>query len=133
MQRSHVDLGCLLAGLLAIFSAAPCCGGDKKKDDIVIPPVKLGPEHEFLASLVGAYDANVKFFMDPAKPPAESTGVMTRKLILDGNFLQESYRLFFRQTFRGTRHDRLRSNQEKIRLRLVRQYVDLDQRDVRNL
>src|ERR1051326_8300687 len=66
---------------------------DQKKDDkkkIEFPPVKRGPEHKVLQSLVGNYDAKVKFWMDPSKPPTETTGVMNRKMILGGNFLQEN-------------------------------------------
>jgi hypothetical protein len=88
--------------LLAAVVAVPTSAGEKKKDDFLIPEVKLGPEHTFLASLAGTYDANVKFFMDPAKAPTESAGVMTRKMILDGHFLQESFKgTFFGKPFSG--------------------------------
>ncbi|MBM3994473.1 MAG: DUF1579 domain-containing protein [Planctomycetes bacterium] len=62
----------------------------KKKKETNLPAVERGPEHRVLESLVGAFDAKVKFFINPDKP-MESTGTMTRKMILGGNYLQESF------------------------------------------
>lgn len=86
------------AVLMAI--AIPVQANDKKKPDGV-PPVERGEEHKVLQSLVGVWDAKVKLLIDPKKP-IESTGAMTRKMILGGNFLQESYQgNFFGQKFEG--------------------------------
>ena len=77
-------------------------GGEKKKDAPGFPPVERGPEHKVLGTLVGTWDAKVKFyFPDPTKP-TESKGVMTRTMILGGNFLQESFKgEFVGQKFAG--------------------------------
>jgi hypothetical protein len=63
---------------------------------------KRGPEHKVLESLAGTYQAKVKLFVDPKAPPVESTGIMTRVMILDGNFLQETFKgTFFGKDFTG--------------------------------
>jgi hypothetical protein len=76
--------------LFAIILPASA-GADKKKDLGTFPPVERGPEHKVLESLVGTWDAKVKLYLDPKKP-MESAGVMTRSMILGGNFLQESFK-----------------------------------------
>jgi Protein of unknown function (DUF1579) len=74
-------------GVMSLAVAAPLGAGDKKTEG----PAR-GPEHKFLESLAGKYDAKVKlYFPDPSKP-TESTGTMTRKMILDGNILRESFK-----------------------------------------
>src|SRR5436190_24026545 len=82
----------ILLGLLILGFAitVPAGAGDKKKD-VGPPKVERGPEHKVLESLTGTFDADVKFFFpDPTKPTV-SKGVMTRKMILGGNFLQEDF------------------------------------------
>jgi hypothetical protein len=97
MQRLVLVCVSLLLGLALLM---PAHAGDKKKD-VGPPPPERGPEHKVLESLVGVFDAKVKVFLDPKKP-SESTGVMTRAMILDGNFLQESYQGdFFGKPFTG--------------------------------
>lgn len=87
----HLFPGSVLC-LLALVIGVPANAGDKKSKDSGGPPkVERGPEHKVLESLAGTYDADVKFFFpDPTKPTV-SKGVMVRKMILDGNFLQESF------------------------------------------
>jgi hypothetical protein len=75
-----------LAGLA--LSQAPLAAGDKKDDPFGFMP-KPGPEHKMLAHSEGTWEAKVKSFMDPKKPPEESTGTTVRKMVLDGRFLQE--------------------------------------------
>lgn len=76
----------------ALLGGASSHAGDKKKEGFDIPPGKRGPEHKVLESLVGTFDCKIKFIFDPKAPPAESTGVMIRSMILDGNYLQESFK-----------------------------------------
>lgn len=81
--------------------AATTAAGDKKKEGGGPPEIERGPEYKVLESLVGTFDAKVKFYLDPKKP-SESKGVMTRKMILGGNYLQESYKgEFFGKAFAG--------------------------------
>jgi hypothetical protein len=89
MRRFLILKLAFFAAFVVILPAS--AGGDKKKDAGEFPAVKRGPEHKILESLVGTWDAKVKFYVDPKKP-VESTGVMTRKMILGGNFLRESFK-----------------------------------------
>src|SRR5438445_6430837 len=87
---------------IAFALAMPATAGDKKKEGGGPPQPERGPEHKVLESLVGVFDAKVRLFVDPKAPAQESKGVMTRKMILGGNFLQESYKgEFFGKPFTG--------------------------------
>ena len=50
-----------------------------------------GVEHKLLAKLEGTWSAKVKSWLEPGKPPEESSGIMIRKMILDGRYLEERY------------------------------------------
>jgi hypothetical protein len=64
--------------------------GDKKDPAEIV--FKRGPEHKILKSLEGDYDAKVVFFTVDPKGPVEFAGTMTRTMILNENFLQESFK-----------------------------------------
>lgn len=75
-------------GLAALLAGPSLPAGEKKE----LPEMgKPGPEHKLLASLSGTFDAQVKAWFPPGKGPTESTGVMKRKMIMGGRFLQELY------------------------------------------
>ncbi len=88
--------------VLGVGLALPADAGDQKKDADGPPKVERGPEHKVLESLTGTFVADVKFyFPDPTKPTT-SKGIMTRKMILGGNFLQENFSgEFFGSKFAG--------------------------------
>jgi hypothetical protein len=48
-----------------------------------------GEPHKQLASLAGSWTTKTKEWMDPNKPPTESTGSCEDKALLDGRFLQQ--------------------------------------------
>jgi hypothetical protein len=48
-----------------------------------------GEPHKQLASLAGSWTTKTKEWMDPSKPPMESTGTCEEKVLLDGRFLQQ--------------------------------------------
>ncbi len=50
-----------------------------------------GEPHKALARLVGSWETRSRGWMDPDKPPVESTGTCEQKLILDGHYLQQTY------------------------------------------
>jgi hypothetical protein len=50
-----------------------------------------GAEHKLLARLEGTWTAKVKSWLEPGKPPEESSGTMVRKMILDGRYREERY------------------------------------------
>ena len=81
----------ILTIALLIISAFSLPANEKKKEATGFPPVERGPEHKVLGTLVGTWDTKIKFyFPDPTKP-TESKGVMTRTMILGGNYMQESF------------------------------------------
>jgi hypothetical protein len=81
----------LVTGLVVcvVTTHVPAQDKQDKKDppDFSAP----GPEHKILEGLAGTYDAKVKAFLEPGKPPEESTGLMKRKMLMGGRYLQEDY------------------------------------------
>jgi Protein of unknown function (DUF1579) len=51
---------------------------------------KPGPEHQKLQPLVGDWNFTLKLWTDPSQSPAELTGTVERKWIMDGRFVQET-------------------------------------------
>jgi hypothetical protein len=47
--------------------------------------------HKMLAGMEGSWNAKTKFWMEPNKPPTESTGTCEQKMILGGRFLQQEF------------------------------------------
>jgi hypothetical protein len=50
-----------------------------------------GEPHKLFASLAGSWTTTTKEWMEPGKPPTESTGSAEIKMLLDGRFLQQEY------------------------------------------
>jgi len=75
---------CVVA-LAAVFAAV------QAGEDPGAKYAKPGEEHKLLAKSVGTWKANVKFWVKPDEAPLESTGVMKKKMILGGRFLQEDF------------------------------------------
>ncbi|HOG17649.1 MAG: hypothetical protein A4E73_03619 [Syntrophaceae bacterium PtaU1.Bin231] len=50
-----------------------------------------GAPHKMLARLAGSWTAKIKSYMEPGKPPAESTGTSEKKMVLGERFLQEEF------------------------------------------
>lgn len=50
-----------------------------------------GAPHNLLASMAGSWDAKVKSWMEPGKPPMESTGTSEDKMVLGGRFLRQEF------------------------------------------
>jgi hypothetical protein len=96
---------------LAVAAAAPAA--DKPKKDA--PPMddkaameamakaaSPGEAHKKLEPLAGNFEVKAKSWMDPAKPPEETTGSTTRKWILGNRYLEEDYTgSFMGQPFTG--------------------------------
>ncbi|MES2127843.1 MAG: DUF1579 domain-containing protein [Pseudomonadota bacterium] len=84
---------------LCVAAAAPAA--DKKKAaapmdekaamEAMAKAATPGEAHKKLDPLVGTFDAKARQWMDPSKPPAESTGTIERKWILDNRYVQEQY------------------------------------------
>ncbi|MDF0668474.1 MAG: DUF1579 domain-containing protein [Nitrospira sp.] len=50
-----------------------------------------GEPHKQLASLAGSWTTTTKEWMEPGKPPMESSGTVEMKSVLDGRFLQQEF------------------------------------------
>ena len=50
-----------------------------------------GAPHKVLASMVGSWSTKIKSWMEPDKPPMESTGTCEQKMLLGGRFLQQEF------------------------------------------
>ncbi len=51
----------------------------------------LGEPHKLFAKLEGSWVTRSRGWMEPGKPPMESTGACEQKLILDGRYLRQEY------------------------------------------
>jgi hypothetical protein len=50
-----------------------------------------GAPHKVLASMEGSWDAEIKSWMEPNKPPTESRGTCEQRTVLGGRFLQQEF------------------------------------------
>lgn len=48
-----------------------------------------GKPHQRLAALVGSWEAQTKFWMDPAAAPLEAPGTIEYRMVMGGRFLEE--------------------------------------------
>jgi hypothetical protein len=93
MRITHVTL----IGLCLVLSVSVAMAKEKQpaqKDmqammdtykKLAIP----GEPHKQLASLAGSWTTKTKSWMEPDKPPMETTGTCEDKVLLDGRFLQQ--------------------------------------------
>jgi len=52
----------------------------------------IGPQHKQLQAMVGDWTYAMKFWMDPAGKPEESTGASTYRSVMDGRFVQHEHK-----------------------------------------
>ena len=86
-----------LIGLCVVMSVSVAMAKEKQPDQMDMQAMmdtykKLaipGEPHKQLASLAGSWTTKTKEWMDPSKPPMESTGTCEEKVLLDGRFLQQ--------------------------------------------
>src|SRR5262245_35226465 len=99
---------CIAALLLIPAAAAPTSMQEKKPaeaaaatDDPALAKMKEfatpGPAHKVLEARVGKWNAQVKLWMEPGSQPKSETGTSEVKGILDGRFLEDT----FKGTFMG--------------------------------
>ena len=50
-----------------------------------------GVGHKLLESMAGSWDTKTKSYLEPGKPPIESTGTCEQKMILNGRFLHQEF------------------------------------------
>jgi hypothetical protein len=95
MRVTYLSLICLMLSLTVPVALA----ADKKQKQMdpqaMMEAYKKmatpGEPHKQLASLVGSWTTTTKEWMEPGKPPTESTGSAEMKLLLDGRYLQQEY------------------------------------------
>jgi Protein of unknown function (DUF1579) len=104
-----VGVGLLLAGVAAAQekpAAEKGKGAPPPDQQAAMEAMKRaampGDAHRKLEPLVGNFDVKVKMWMDPSKPPEESTGTSENKWVLGDRYVQMSYQgTFMGQPFSG--------------------------------
>jgi hypothetical protein len=107
-----------LAGFLALAMVLMACAGladekGKKAAKAAPPDEKAmmeammkagtpGEPHKKLESMIGTWDTKVTMWMDPSKPPEQSTGTSENKWVLGNRYVQENFEgTFMGQPFSG--------------------------------
>jgi hypothetical protein len=89
-----------LTCLCLVISASLAVAKEKKQEakmdqqammDTYAKLATPGEPHKQLASLAGSWTTKTKSWMEPGKPPMESTGSAELKMLLDGRFLQQEF------------------------------------------
>ncbi len=96
MRFTFVPLTCLALALIASAVMAK----EKKHEKQVDPQAMMevyqklatpGEPHKLFATLAGSWTTKTTEWMEPGKPPSESTGSVEMKMLLDGRFLQQDF------------------------------------------
>lgn len=89
-----------ISTLCITLSISPVLAKEKKHEKPMEPQAMMelwkqaatpGEPHKLFASLVGSWTTSTKEWMEPGKPPTESTGTAEMKMLLDGRFLYQEY------------------------------------------
>lgn len=94
------SLTLVISTLCITLSISPVLAKEKKHEKPMEPQAMMelwkqaatpGEPHKLFASLVGSWTTSTKEWMEPGKPPTESTGTAEMKMLLDGRFLYQEY------------------------------------------
>jgi Protein of unknown function (DUF1579) len=86
--------------LCIMLTITPALAKDKKGEKPMDPQAMMemwkklgtpGEPHKLFATLAGSWATTTKEWMEPGKPPTESTGTAEMKMLLDGRFLQQEF------------------------------------------
>lgn len=86
--------------LCLMLTGSPVLAKEKKHEKAMDPQEMMkvwkklaqpGEPHKLLASLAGSWTTQTKEWMEPGKPPTESTGTAEIKTLLEGRFLYQEY------------------------------------------
>lgn len=96
MRRILIALTCLCLVMSASLVTAKEKKPSKQMDQQAMMELwkKLGTPgepHKLFAGLAGSWTTTTKEWMEPGKPPTESTGTAEMKMLLDGRFLYQEY------------------------------------------
>ena len=90
----------ILMCLYLLTTASPTLAKDKKAEKPMDQQAMMelwkklatpGEPHKQFAALAGSWTTTTKEWMEPGKPPTESTGTAEMKMLLDGRFLYQEY------------------------------------------
>lgn len=90
----------ILIAFSLLVSASFVAAKEKKHDKQMDPQEMMelwkklaepGEPHKVFAGLAGSWTTTTKEWMEPGKPPTESTGTAEMKMLLDGRFLYQEY------------------------------------------
>jgi hypothetical protein len=90
----------ILVALFVLSIASPLMAKDKKSEKPMDQQAMMelwkkmampGEPHKLFATLAGSWTTTSKEWMEPGKPPTESTGTAEIKMLLDGRFLYQEY------------------------------------------
>jgi len=96
MRLMPLTLTCLCLVLSASLAVAKEKKQEAKMDqqammDTYAKLATPGEPHKLFAGLAGSWTTKTKSWMEPGKPPMESTGSAELKMLLDGRFLQQEF------------------------------------------
>lgn len=75
---------------------------EKAMMEMMMKAATPGEQHKKLDAFAGTFDAKLKMWMDPSKPPEESTGTAESKWVLGNRYLEQRYEgTFMGQPFSG--------------------------------
>lgn len=96
MRFTHL----VVTTLCVMLTVTPVLAKDKKAEKPMDPQAMMelwkklgtpGEPHKLFAGLAGSWTTTTKEWMEPGKPPTESTGTAEMKMLLDGRFLYQEY------------------------------------------
>ena len=111
-MRTRYLAGCIGAGaLVAAVALAQDKPAEKKAEgapdqkammEMMQKAATPGEAHKKMDALIGTFDAKVKMFMDPSKPPMEESGTSENTWVLGNRFVEQKYQgTFMGQPFSG--------------------------------
>lgn len=86
--------------LCIMLTVSPALAKEKKGQKPMDPQAMMelwkqaatpGEPHKLFATLAGSWTTTTKEWMEPGKPPTESTGTAEMKMLLDGRFLYQEF------------------------------------------
>ncbi len=121
-KKFAVLFGAVLAGALFVTQIrAEDHEGEAGAGEPQMPQWMLKTDaHKKLAQSVGTFDVATEFWMAPGDPQ-KGKGVAKREMIMNGNYLQESFKMnFMGQPFEG----RLTSGYDTVRGKFINTWID---------
>lgn len=123
-------LSFMLTSLCILLTVSPVLAKDMKEQKPTDPLAMMefwkqaampGEPHKLFATLVGSWTTTTKEWMEPGKPPMESTGTAESKMMMEGRFLhQEFHGQMMGQPFTGMSIDAY----DNIRKKYITVWVD---------